>query len=84
MVTVQLDERIATALREQARARGLSLEAYLRAVAETSQNTVTSAVNHDNVAEFDTVLDELFAADTRSLPTVPLTYSREDIYSDHD
>jgi len=35
-------------------------------------------------ADFDSALDELFASDTRKLPAVPLTYSRDDIYTDHD
>ena len=34
--------------------------------------------------EFDRALDELFAADTRKLPSLPLTYSRQDIYADRD
>jgi hypothetical protein len=84
MVTVQLDDRIAAALRDQAQARGLTLEAYLRAIAEMLQYNVPAAINHGDAQEFDAALQELFAADTRPLPAVPLTYSREDIYFDHD
>lgn len=83
MVNVQLDDRIAAALRDQAQARGLTLEAYLRTVAEMPREAVPTGVEGD-LREFDATLEELFAADTRPLPAVPFTYSREEIYSDHD
>jgi hypothetical protein len=38
----------------------------------------------DAARDFDAALDELFASDSRPLPAVPLTYTREDIYLDHD
>lgn len=73
-------------------------EAWLRRLAEQAGKDLTSYVADliegaaarnegngiDAVGDFDNALDELFAADTRKLPSVPLTYSRDDIYSDHD
>jgi hypothetical protein len=36
------------------------------------------------VREFDAVMEELFGSDTQSLPCTTLSYSRADIYFDHD
>jgi hypothetical protein len=86
VVALQIDERIAHVLEAQARARGLSLEGYLRLLAE---DVPPPTVPEDGSAieaarDFDAALDELFAGDSRKLPAVPLTYTREDIYADHD
>jgi len=86
MVTIQLEDRTADALKARAQARGLSLEAYLRLMAENGSQEEPAARGDAGQAarEFDAALDDLFADDMRKLPEAPLTYSREDIYFDHD
>ncbi len=37
-----------------------------------------------DLAEFDAILDEFFATDDAKPATLPTTFSREDIYFDHD
>ncbi len=86
VVTIHIEDQTAQALKAQAQARGLSLEEFLHRIAEGAPVSAVpengSAI--DAVRDFDAALDELFAADSRKLPSVPLTYTREDIYLDHD
>jgi hypothetical protein len=86
VVSIQIEERTAQILEAQARACGLSLEDFLRRVSEGMPAPVVpgNGSTADAARDFDAALDELFAGDTRALPAVPLTYTREDIYSDHD
>ena len=81
MKTIELDDQTLAALRNRAEAQGMSVEGYIGALAGISQPPSAPA---DQVRDFDAALDELFASDTRPLPADSLTYSREDIYSDHD
>lgn len=85
-ITIQVEEQVAEALKSLAEAGGLSLEEYLRKIAENAQPSVVppNGSAADAVRDFDAALDELFAGDARKLPSTPLTYSREDIYFDHD
>jgi hypothetical protein len=50
----------------------------------TSATVVATSNGVQSPADFDDALDQLFASDTRRLPPVPNTLSREDIYFDHD
>ncbi len=70
----------------KAKANGVSLDEFLRAVAEGEQiASGESGVDAAQAArDFDAALDELFASDTRRLPGIGLTYSRAEIYADHD
>lgn len=86
MATIQIEDGIALALRAQADARGLSLAGYLRAVAEQVPEHIAPPKNDplQGAQDFDAALDELFAGDTRDLPSSSLTYTRDEIYFDHD
>lgn len=85
MTTLQIDDNLAATLLAQARARGLSLERYLQLVAEIQAPAIVpGGKSTDSVRDFDAALDELFAADTRSLPADSSNHSRQDIYVDHD
>jgi plasmid stability protein len=84
MTTLHLDDNLAAALKARADAQGLSVEAYLRSLTGLPQDVSPAPANGDAAREFDAALDELFARDTRPLPAVALTYSRGDIYHDHD
>ncbi|MGD0461878.1 MAG: hypothetical protein ABSB74_05260 [Tepidisphaeraceae bacterium] len=83
-VTIQLQDQTVEALAAQAAVRGISLEAYLVDLAKTHAHEAQAAPILDAVRDFDQTLDELFAGDARPLPSFPLSYSREDIYSDRD
>ena len=78
MAVIEIEERTAAALRAQADARELSLEAFLQRIAEA-----TSPINRTltlPLAEFDKTIDELA---TESI-VLPSNFSRADIYADHD
>lgn len=83
-VTIEIEEQTADVLKAQADARGLSLDQFLRQMAGGIQESCVAPPGADAARDFDTALDELFAADPRQLPPLHATYSREDIYIDHD
>ncbi len=85
-LTIQVDEQTVADLQAQASARGLALEMYLQELFEKSAKTEgASAVSpSDAVRDFDTALDELFAAEAEYVPPINVPDSREDIYDDHD
>ena len=70
-------------LRHLAEDAGKDLGAYVSELVERAAAAHTVNGN-SSAADFDDALEELFAADTRRLPAVPLTYSRQDIYFDQD
>jgi hypothetical protein len=82
MTILQIDDDTAQALEAQARALGLRLEEYVRVIAGVEP--AADRESAQSVADFDAALNELFAADTRPLSADSPTYSREDIYHDHD
>lgn len=92
MATIQVDEGTVAALKSQAAAHGLTVDEYLRRLAVLHENAAVAPISAGSVQtdaskatdEFDRTLDELFAGDNRALPETALTYSREDIYLDHD
>jgi hypothetical protein len=84
MVTLEIEDRVADALKTQARARGVSLQQYLQFIVELQPSAVSKTGAPGAVEEFDAALNELFSADTRPLPKVSSSYSREDLYCDHD
>jgi predicted DNA-binding protein len=82
-LSVPLNPQTEARLRQLAEQAGKDLSAYVSELVERA--AVDDATNGlQSVADFDMALDELFQADTRKLPPVPLTYSRQDIYVDHD
>jgi hypothetical protein len=78
MTSIELEDQTAQALRDQAHARNLPLDSYLRqlAYAATPLNAETEAPAED----FDRLVDSI--AD--NLPLLPASFNREDIYHDHD
>ncbi len=75
---IEVSLETAQLIRKEAQKRGVSVDEYLRALAETSATVVESALSE---AEADKILDEL-AAMEKDLPPLPQDFSREDIYSE--
>lgn len=83
-MTIEVDDRTAkliAQMREQARARGLSLAAYLETVLKADQGVKDPAPM--SAEEFEQALRDL-AADLPALDPLPADFSRADIYIDHD
>jgi hypothetical protein len=76
MINIQLQDEVAAALVSQARAEGLSLEAYL----ERLVTSCAAASPRMPADELERMLDEA-AVDG---PEPVSTYARADIYLDHD
>jgi len=87
--TVKLEEptaRALQALREQAAARNMPLDRYLRALADNSERILGPAAKspHDlSSSEFAQWLKDV-AVDMPGVPPLPADFSRADIYNDHD
>jgi len=77
MVNIQLDDSVAAILIGHAQAQGLSLEAYLEQLATSATQTTSPRMSGQ---EFLRLLDEASVAG----PVAQCTYSRADIYLDHD
>lgn len=77
MVNVQLNDDAAAALSAQANAQGLTLQAYLEKLAASKATRKTAPLS---VEELDRLLDQ----ESTSGPSPSGTFSRADIYSDHD
>jgi hypothetical protein len=81
MVTVELQDEVADALRAQARAKGLSLDAYLSSLAGRLDQSAPPL--DGSMTDIDRWLDEL-SDGLPALPSLPQDMSRRDIYADHD
>lgn len=79
MVTIELQESVVSRLSALANAEGLSLEAYLGKLSESAA-LESGRLPPLTVEEFDRFLDQ----EASSNPTYQGTYSRADIYLDHD
>lgn len=81
MTRIDIDDRLAARLKEQAAARHLTIEQLIdlfsRDVGEFQD------LQQINLEDLDRVLDEL-ATDDEGLPVLPSDFSRADIYLDHD
>ena len=78
MAVIEIEERTAAALRAQAKARDLSLDAFLRRIAETAAPINSTPMLA--LSDIERSIDELA---TESL-VLPASFSRADIYADHD
>jgi hypothetical protein len=76
MVTIQVDDDVAAVLHARASTKGLSIDELLKATFLPSEDPAERM----SIEEFDRILDEL-ATDG---PSPSGTFSREDLYSDHD
>ena len=81
-ITLHLPPDTESALRANAARAGLTVEAYLRRLAERDAAGATDPTGNLSAAEFDRLLDEL-AAGPR-LPSLPADFSRADVYDGHD
>ena len=82
-LNVSIDRNIEARLRRLAEDAGTDVNAYVaRLLEQAAQQPVSNGAASPE--EFDRALEELFAGDSRKLPATALTYSREDIYIDHD
>lgn len=77
MVNLSLDDNVAAALRARAAAEGLTVEAYLAAIALADVPQVAAEMSEE---EFDRFLDD----ESTSGPSPAGTFSRSELYSDHD
>lgn len=78
-IRIELDEQTAERLRAVAESRGMSVEAYLRRLAETMAPSNPDPVSNE---EFEQLLDEV--SEGLNLQPLPSDFSRADIYLDHD
>jgi hypothetical protein len=88
-LNVQLSPQTEAKLIQQAIAAGVDPSSFVSMIVEQaiSRSRLTGPAADEmpgDVREFDAALDELFRDDARALPQVSSTYSRTDIYSDHD
>lgn len=79
MATIELQESLFTRLAGQAKAEGLSLEAFLEKLSE-SRSFVNGKLPRLTGEELDRLLDAEASEDSKYQGT----YSRADIYLDHD
>lgn len=78
MALIEVDDRIAQALRAQADVRDMTVQAFLQRIVDTA-----SPVNPNPAfaaAEFDQSIDDA----SSDSPVLPNRFSRADIYIDHD
>jgi hypothetical protein len=85
MTTVKLEvnEDVGRVLLERATAAGMTLDEYLTDRLQLHPVGRAPSASELSDEEFDRVLDEL-AAELPDHATLPVTFSRADIYSDHD
>jgi hypothetical protein len=81
-VQIHIEDRIANALKAQADAAGLSLEEFVQRVLNNAAPT-DSGAPHQDAGAFDRILDELFSASPVGVQSAS-TWSRSEIYTDHD
>jgi len=79
--TIQIEQELANAIFAEAEAKGLSIDDYLRTLIASGNGQPQS--EQMSLAEIDQILDEL-SEGTEHISPLPLTFSREDIYFDHD
>jgi hypothetical protein len=77
MVNVQVDESVAAALSARAAAQGLSVQAFLETIL---RSTPPAAHPRLSLEELERLLDE----EATVGPSPSGTFSRADLYSDHD
>jgi len=79
MTTIEIEQRTAEMLKAKAEASGVSLDDYLRLLAEGEVPPVAAL----DATEIDRILDEL-AQGGEDLSPLLRDFSREDIYFDHN
>jgi len=84
-VTLKLSPETERLLRQKAAQQGLPLETYLGQLAERDAQAANGETNTASFspAEFDRLIDEL-SEGLPPLPTLPVAWSRAQLYADHD
>ncbi len=77
MASIHIPDSVAAALLDQAQARGLSLDQYLELLAESQTSLSGPRISANE-------LERLLDAEATAGPSYDGTYSRADIYADHD
>lgn len=77
MINLQLSETVAAALNAQAAAQGLTLEAYLESIVLSGRSQLAPRLSLD---ELDRLLDD----EASTGPSPSGTFSRAELYGDHD
>ena len=78
-IQIELDEKTAQRFQMAAEQRGLTVEAYLRRLAEMVAPGNGEPLTNE---EFERLLDEV--SEGLNLQPLPADFSRADIYLDHD
>jgi hypothetical protein len=84
--TIQLTPGTENALRQKASASGKTLEAFVQELVQKEacgNVSVAPSLPVLSLAEFEALLDEL-ADSSSSAGSLPVDFSRADIYADHD
>lgn len=81
-----ISETTARALMNQAAASDLTVEEYLQRLLGIASSEPQAGLDTTPTEEVNAFMADLetLADETDHLPSTPLTYSREDIYFDHD
>ena len=82
-VTIEIDQTTAALLQAKAAMQSVSLNMLLQRLATNGMAATEEAGSPANLEQFIADMESL-AEGTELLPTTPITYSREDIYFDHD
>ena len=77
VVVIEIEECTAAALRAQAKVRDLSLDAFLKRIAETA--TPIHSTPALALSDIERSIDQL----ATESPVLPESFSRADIYADH-
>lgn len=79
-ITLELDQQTAERLKTRAEIHGLSLENYLRRLAQAMAWLKPQRLSQE---DFEYLMAE-FSANLDRIPPLPPGFCREDIYLDHD
>lgn len=82
-VTIELDQTTVAILQAKAVMQGVSLDALLRHLATNGMTAREETSSPTSLEQFMADMESL-SEGTEHLPATPITYSREDIYFDHD
>lgn len=81
--SIEIKPETAELLARQAKARGLSVSDYVKSLLDMVEQAPLAVPDPGSDVDFDGAM-EVFANGTEHLPPYSGTYSREDIYFDHD
>jgi hypothetical protein len=85
MTTLMLDDNLVARLKTRADAEGVGVEQYLARLLEQVPSATLGEAPLSGADDLDAFLDEFFAQNPEKLPAHDeRSYSREDIYFDHD